>query len=52
LSLNRIEPDWSHYDFQAFPSVKWKILNLKKFKKDRPDKYQQQLKELEKILEQ
>lgn len=50
LSLNRLEPDWSIYDYQAFPSVKWKLLNLEKFKKDKPDSYQQQLTELETIL--
>lgn len=52
LSLNRLEPDWSIYDYQDFPSVKWKILNLEKFKKEKPDSYQQQLSELESILEQ
>lgn len=52
LSLNRLEPDWSIYDYQEFPSVKWKILNLEKFKKEKPDSYQQQLSELESILKQ
>jgi len=49
-SLNRLEPDWSIYEFQAFPSVKWKLLNLEKFKKENPESYQQQLSELESIL--
>ena len=52
LSLNRLTPDWSIYDYQNFPSVKWKLLNLEKFKKDNPEAYQQQLSELESILEQ
>ena len=52
LSLNRLEPDWSIYDFQGFPSVKWKLLNLEKFKKGKPNIYQQQLIDLENILEQ
>ncbi len=52
LSLNRLTPDWSIYDYQNFPSVKWKILNLEKFKKDNPEAYQQQLSELESVLEQ
>lgn len=51
LSLNRLEPDWSIYDFQDFPSVKWKLINLDKFKKNSPDIYQQHLSELEDILE-
>ena len=50
LSLNRLAPDWSIYDYQNFPSVKWKLLNLDKFKKNNSDVYQQQLTELEDIL--
>lgn len=51
LSLNRLEPDWTNYDYRDFPSVKWKLLNLEKFKTDKPDTYQQQLNELEAVLE-
>lgn len=50
LSLNRLEPDWSIYDFQEFPSVKWKLLNLEKFKTEKPANYQQQLNKLESVL--
>lgn len=52
LSLNRLTPDWSIYNYQNFPSVKWKLLNLEKFKNDNPEAYEQQLNELESILEQ
>jgi predicted nucleotidyltransferase component of viral defense system len=52
LSINRLAPDWSIYDLQNFPSVKWKLLNLAKFKRADPDIYQQQLEELETLLEQ
>jgi predicted nucleotidyltransferase component of viral defense system len=51
-SFNSLVPDWSIYDFQAFPSVKWKLLNLEKFKTEKPESYQQQLSELERILAQ
>lgn len=51
-SFNSLEPDWSIYDFQAFPSVKWKLLNLEKFKTEKPESYQQQLSELGKVLAQ
>lgn len=51
LSINRLEPDWSIYDWNTFPSVKWKILNLHKFKKEKTDSYLQQLNKLEAILE-
>jgi len=50
LRFNRLAPDWSIYDYQHFPSVKWKILNLEKFKKESPDTYQQQLDALLKVL--
>jgi predicted nucleotidyltransferase component of viral defense system len=52
LSLNGLEPDWSIYDFEVFPSVKWKLLNLEKFKTESPETYQQQLSELDKVLAQ
>ncbi|MFQ3322879.1 MAG: putative nucleotidyltransferase component of viral defense system [Pseudomonadales bacterium] len=52
LSFNRLEPDWSIYDFQEFPSVKWKLLNLEKFKTENPEAYQQQLSKLEMFLAQ
>jgi predicted nucleotidyltransferase component of viral defense system len=52
MSLNRLEPDWSIYDYQDFPSVKWKLLNLEKFKMENPESYQQQLNKLGNILEQ
>lgn len=52
LSLNRLVPDWSIYDFQEFPSVKWKLLNLEKFKTENPESYLRQLNELERFLSQ
>lgn len=52
LRLNRLTPDWSIYDYQNFPSVKWKLLNLEKFKKDNPEAYGQQLSQLESVLQQ
>lgn len=49
LSLNNLEPDWSIYNFEQYPSVKWKLLNLKKFRETRPDDHQQHLILLEKV---
>lgn len=51
LRLNGLEPDWSIYDFQEFPSVKWKLLNLGKFRQDKPAIYQQQIDALKGVLE-
>ncbi len=50
LGLNRLESDWSIYDYQNFPSVKWKLLNLEKFKKKNPENYHEQLSMLESVL--
>ena len=47
LNFNRLEPDWSLYDFQEYPSVKWKIQNLTKLRNNNLEKYQQQLDSLE-----
>jgi len=49
LDFNRLEPDWSYYDFQEYPSVKWKIQNLTKLRENNPQKYRQQLDALEEI---
>jgi len=50
LNFNRLEPDWSFYDFQEYPSVKWKIQNMAKLHHNNLEKYRQQLDALEKIL--
>ena len=51
-SFNSLDTDWSIYNFQDFPSVKWKLLNLEKFKTENPETYQQQLSELDRVLAQ
>src|SRR5690554_1632733 len=51
LNFNKLEPDWSVYDYQHFPSVKWKLMNLAKFKEDSLEVYQLQLDKLEAILQ-
>jgi predicted nucleotidyltransferase component of viral defense system len=50
LSFNNLEPDWSDYNFQDFPSVKWKLINLEKLKKGNPDKFELQSTKLRKVL--
>ncbi len=50
LSLHRLEPDWSIYDFQDKPSVRWKLLNLERFRQENPDAYGEQLAQLESAL--
>ncbi len=50
LSFNRLESDWTIYDFQKFPSVNWKLQNLERFKQKNPETYWKQLARLETIL--
>lgn len=50
LSFNQLEPDWSVYDYHQFPSVKWTLMNLAKFKKENPEVYQLQLEKLSALL--
>lgn len=32
LSFKNVAPDWSIYNFEAYPSIKWKLQNLEKIK--------------------
>jgi hypothetical protein len=50
IGFNRLEPDWSVYPYQDFPSVKWKMLNLEKFSRNDPEAYRNHLDQLERIL--
>ena len=50
LRFNRLEPDWSIYDFQHFPSVKWKLLNIDKFRDKRHEEWQGQIDKLEAVF--
>jgi len=51
LSVKNTEPDWSIYDFQHFPSVQWKLINLGKLKTQNKSKHAQQYSNLRKVLE-
>ena len=50
LNFNRLEPDWSFYNFQEYPSVKWKFQNMTKLHHNNLEKYRQQLDALEGII--
>jgi len=51
LSVENCEPDWSIYDFERFPAVQWKLQNLRKLKKDDPDKHRHHYEALKEKLE-
>ncbi len=50
VSFNRTEPDWKIYDFERYPSVRWKLHNLQKLKEAQPDKLEEQCALLERLL--
>ena len=50
LSFLNTEPDWEVYSFQHFPSVQWKLQNLKELKINKPEKHNQIYKNLKKKL--
>lgn len=53
ISFELGEPDWNascYAEFEKFPSVQWKLLNLQKLKKSNPDKLQKEAGKLKDIL--
>jgi len=53
LSFEAAEPMWDGYEFayfQDYPSVQWKLLNLRKLKKQNPAKLQEEVEKLREIL--
>lgn len=47
ISFQSLQPDWTVYDFERFPSVQWKLQNLERLKENNPDKYMNQLESLQ-----
>ena len=43
-------PDWTIHDFQQFPSIQWKLMNLQKLKDNDPQKHQDNLEQLRALL--
>ncbi len=41
LGFKNISPDWSIYNFEAYPSIIWKQLNLEKIKAANPSKHKE-----------
>lgn len=50
LSVENATPQWEVYDFQDYPSVKWKITNLEKLKQMNADKHLEGLRSLKELL--
>ena len=53
ISFESGQPKWDGYEFEYFkeyPSVQWKLLNLKKLAKRNPQKLQEEAEQLEKYF--
>ena len=53
LSLVRAEPDWSLLDCQhvsELPGIQWKLLNLRKFRDQKPEGFAEQIRRMEQLL--
>jgi predicted nucleotidyltransferase component of viral defense system len=50
MGILKLQPDWTIYDFKEFPSVKWKLQNLEKLKRENPEKYQSMINQLQKVI--
>lgn len=51
VSFKSLEPDWSIYPYEQYPSIRWKLLNLQKLKDNNPKKYAEQVGRLKNFLE-
>ena len=53
ISFESGQPEWNNYEFEYFknyPSVQWKLLNLKKLAKQNPKKLQEEAESLRLVL--
>jgi predicted nucleotidyltransferase component of viral defense system len=53
LSLVRAEPDWSLLDCQhvsELPGIQWKLLNIRKFRDQKPEGFAEQIRKMEELL--
>ncbi|MDX9694223.1 MAG: nucleotidyl transferase AbiEii/AbiGii toxin family protein [Bacteroidales bacterium] len=50
ISFSEGRPKWSIFNFEEFPGIKWKLMNIKKLKEQNPEKHIRQMLELKKNL--
>ena len=51
LGFKNLDPDWTIYDFERFPSIEWKLDNLKKLKANNPEKHAKLFEALKQTLD-
>lgn len=52
IGFKSLEPDWSIYPYEQYPSIRWKQLNIQKLKDKNPQKYDKQVDRLRDFLNQ
>lgn len=50
ISFSEGKPEWGIFNFEVFPGIKWKLLNIQKLKEQNPEKHNKQILELKKVL--
>lgn len=50
ISVASGKPTWIYENWEHYPGIAWKLINIKKLKKDNPEKYTHQIYQLEQIL--
>jgi hypothetical protein len=50
LNIKNVTPDWSIYDFERFPAIRWKLQNLQNLKDKNLDKHRKLYEELKNKL--
>jgi hypothetical protein len=50
LNFINLKPNWDNYDFSNFPSVKWKLKNLKILKEQNREKFELQVRKLKELF--
>ena len=50
LGIKNVTPDWSIYDFERFPTIQWKLQNLRKLKETNPAKHREHYEALQQKL--
>jgi predicted nucleotidyltransferase component of viral defense system len=51
LGFKNLEPEWTIYNFEGFPSIAWKLDNLKKLKTNNPEKHTKLFEALKQTLD-
>ena len=51
LAFKNCTPDWSNYNFEAYPSIKWKLQNLEKLKNANSIKHEELYESLKRKLD-